>query len=77
MLIKRHRNDIFRIYLKALQDKQTFYFGKTLGFSIIPILFIVIYNSKKGKTIFGTISIVVTVIFFLITALGRINEIMY
>ena len=47
-----------------------------IGFSLIPILFVVIYNIKKEKSVFGIISIIVSVIFMLIVILGHYGQMM-
>ena len=40
------------------------------AYSSIPIAFVVIYNIKKGKTVFGIISIAVSILFILIAVFG-------
>lgn len=47
-----------------------------ISFSIIPIIFVTIYNLKKGKTVFGIISSVISVIFILIVSFGTYGAIM-
>jgi len=41
-----------------------------IGFSFIPLLVIIIYNIKRGKSVFGVISIIVSILFMLIVVLG-------
>lgn len=41
-----------------------------IAYSSVPIIFIVIYNFKKGKTVFSIISIFVSILFILITIFG-------
>lgn len=41
-----------------------------IGFSILPIFFIAIYNLKKGKTIFGLVSAIISVLWILAITLG-------
>lgn len=45
-----------------------------IGFSFIPILFITIYNLKRGKSIFGMISIIVSILFMLIVIVGSYGQ---
>jgi len=73
-------NTIFIIYLvisfaifhfkhARYYDFRSFYsfIFEYIGFSIIPIFFIAIYNMQKGKTVFGIISIIVSIISIIVS----------
>lgn len=46
------------------------FMAEYIGFSFIPIIFVVIYNIKKEGKVFGIISIIVSILFVLITVFG-------
>lgn len=80
-------NTIFIIYLvisfviyhfthAKYYDFRSFYLFifRYIGFSIVPIFFTAIYNMKKGKTVFGIISIIVSIISIMVILLGSYGQ---
>lgn len=45
-----------------------------LGFSILPIIAISVYNAKKEGTVWGRISIIISITFIIIIALGTYGK---